>query len=396
MNLTKKIATLFSISLFLMIIIGFWIDSINSQRVEKLVKEKYVKVANELFSNIDDSIKLETLIKKYELKKIDSNSSQDNSLYFKPLTFGHISIFKESFHDEFIINIKYLDEELYFKTSDDESLNEQLQLNILIFLDIFALLLIFLFILKLISPLKKITSQINLLSQGDFSSRIDVKSNDEMGILANSFNKMASNLEEMITSREELLRDIGHELRTPIAKGKFIVEKVENEKQQKLLKKIFSDLESLTNQLIELEKIDSINFELKEIDMETLLVKSLEKLYIDDESKIKIDINSNFKILCDDEYLTMAIKNLIDNALKYATQLPVEIEIDEKSISIKNMGEKLSKNIEYYLKPFTQEVSHRNGFGLGLSIVNKIIYKHNFKLDYSYLDNKNHFTIKFD
>ena len=46
----------------------------------------------------------------------------------------------------------------------------------------------------------------------------------------------------------------------------------------------------------------------------------------------------------------------------------------------------LSKDLEYYLKPFTQELSHRNGFGLGLSIVKKIIDKHQYKLSYEYID----------
>ena len=49
---------------------------------------------------------------------------------------------------------------------------------------------------------------------------------------------MASSLENSIKTREELLRDIGHELRTPIAKGKFAIEKIDDFSQKELLKKI--------------------------------------------------------------------------------------------------------------------------------------------------------------
>ncbi len=62
-------------------------------------------------------------------------------------------------------------------------------------------------------------------------------------------------------------------------------------------------------------------------------------------------------------------------------------------IKVINKGKRLSKELEYYLKPFTQELSQRDGFGLGLSIVNKIVAKHEFKLIYSYENNSNIFTL---
>ena len=63
------------------------------------------------------------------------------------------------------------------------------------------------------------------------------------------------------------------------------------------------------------------------------------------------------------------------------------------TISVSNKGKELSKQLEYYLKPFTQELSQRDGFGLGLSIVKKIIDKHDFRLEYSYKDESNIFKI---
>ena len=93
--------------------------------------------------------------------------------------------------------------------------------------------------------------------------------------------------------------------------------------------------------------------------------------------------------------MSIALKNLIDNALKYAIYFPIIIKVDKNEISISNSGEKLSKEFEYYLKPFTQELIQRDGFGLGLSIVKKIIDKHNFKLIYKYENNFNIFKIIF-
>ena len=394
MSIFKKISLLFIISFILMAIIGSWIDNINSKRMENLIKEKYIKVIDEILKNIENEKVLNEIFQKNELKiKKDFDSINSEILYQKKYDFGNVTIIKESFEDEFIIEIKYLENKYILKTPDEENLNDKTILNILISVDIFLLVLIFLYIFKLLSPLKIITKEITNFANGDLSSRININSKDEIGILANSFNKMATSLENSIKTREELLRDIGHELRTPIAKGKFAIEKIDDFSQKELLKKIFIDLETLTNELIELEKLNLTKLNLSTFSAETLIIESLGKLYLEDESKIEIHINEDFKISGDLYYLSTALKNLIDNALKYAISYPIIIEANKNEISISNKGQKLSKEIEYYLKPFTQELSQRDGFGLGLSIVKKIIDKHNFKLEYFYENGNNIFKI---
>ena len=395
MSIFKKISILFIISLTLMTIIGFWIDSINSKRIDALVKDKYIKISNELFANIENKNELTKLFTKYSLElKNETIKNQDYEVFYEnKLTFGHILILQKTFDDEFILRIKYLDDEYILRTPDEENISDKFILNILVFVDIFVLFLIFLYILKLLSPIKIITKQLTNFSNGDLSSRIDIKSNDEIGILANSFNKMASNLENLIKTREELLRDIGHELRTPIAKGKFAIEKIDDFSQKELLKKIFKDLEILTNELIELEKLNSTKLNITTFKAETLIVESLEKLYLDDESKIEINIQEDFKINGDLYYLSIVLKNLIDNAIKYTSSFPIKIIVKTNEISVLNQGKALAKELDYYLKPFTQELSQRDGFGLGLSIVKKIIDRHDFRLEYSYKDESNIFKI---
>ena len=394
MSIVKKISFLFILSLILMSIIGYWTDSINSKRMDNLVKEKYLKVIEDIFRNIENKNYINSLIEKNYLVKLEEfTKTNEETIYKQTYTFGQIEILKKAFDDEFIIKIDYLDDSFVLKTPNEQNLNDKTILNILVFLDVFVLLLIFLYILKLLNPLKTITNVIENFAKGNLSTRIDINSKDEIGILANSFNTMASSLENSIKTREELLRDIGHELRTPIAKGKFAIEKIDDFSQKELLKKIFLDLETLTNELIELEKLNITKLNITNFDAETLVIESLGKLYLDDESKIEVNMIENFKISADLYYLSIAIKNLIDNALKYAASYPITIEVDKNRISILNKGEKLSKELEYYLKPFTQELSQRDGFGLGLSIVKKILDRHNFRITYEYKDHSNIFRI---
>ena len=394
MSIVKKISFLFILSLILMSIIGYWTDSINSKRMDNLVKEKYLKVIEDIFRNIENKNYINSLIEKNYLVKLEEfTKTNEETIYKQTYTFGQIEILKKAFDDEFIIKIDYLDDSFVLKTPNEQNLNDKTILNILVFLDVFVLLLIFLYILKLLNPLKTITNVIENFAKGNLSTRIDINSKDEIGILANSFNTMASSLENSIKTREELLRDIGHELRTPIAKGKFAIEKIDDFSQKELLKKIFLDLETLTNELIELEKLNITKLNITNFDAETLVIESLGKLYLDDESKIEVNMIENFKISADLYYLSIAIKNLIDNALKYATSYPITIEVNKNRISVLNKGEKLSKELEYYLKPFTQELSQRDGFGLGLSIVKKILDRHNFRITYEYKDHSNIFRI---
>lgn len=396
MSIIKKISILFLISFILMNIIGFWIDNINLKRVDDLIKDKYLKISNEIFQNIDNKDKVEEIISKYALKRVNALDKKEREvLYYEKHTFGFISIKKASFEDEFVIEINFLDENYTLKTPDEENINDKLKLNILIFLDVFVLILIFLYLLKLLSPLKKITKEIQNFSEGNMSSRIEVSSNDEIGTLSRAFNTMAASIEELIKTREELLRDIGHELRTPIAKGKFATLGINDVSQKELLQKIFLDLEILTNELIELEKLNSTQLNISTFSAETLITESLSKLYIEDESNIALEIEDDFKIEGDLHYLSIALKNLIDNALKYAEEYPVTLKASKQNIYVINRGKKLSKELEYYLKPFTQELSQRDGFGLGLSIVKKITDKHGFSISYVHEEGQNIFCLNF-
>nr|WP_281346804.1 ATP-binding protein [Sulfurimonas indica] len=93
----------------------------------------------------------------------------------------------------------------------------------------------------------------------------------------------------------------------------------------------------------------------------------------------------------------MALKNLIDNALKYSSNRPIKIIADINSLKIISNGLALSKELDYYCKLFTQENNSREdkGYGLGLNLVKTILEKHHFQLQYKHHNGKNIFSIIF-
>jgi two-component system OmpR family sensor kinase len=143
------------------------------------------------------------------------------------------------------------------------------------------------------------------------------------------------------------------------------------------------------------EKLNFATLNLSKFKVSSLILESLSKLSIDDESKIVLNIKDDFIIEADKYYLTMVLKNLIDNAMKYAQEYPIEIEAHQNRLCVKNIAQKLSHDLVYYIRPFTREPNQQSGHGLGLNIVNKILQRHRLTLDYTYDNSYNIFSITF-
>ena len=234
-------------------------------------------------------------------------------------------------------------------------------------------------------------------SNGNLNIDTKVEGKDEIAQVSNEFNNVIKKLKELNDSRKLFLRNILHELKTPITKGKLVSDTLEDNRKKEILQKAFLRLEYLLNEFVKLEELSSgkMNLEKKEYRLIDLLDQSLDILLID---KSKVTIYPNATIVCVDyEVFSIALKNLIDNSIKYNTEGNPEIFIKEDSLLIKNQGEPLKKTFEEYLKPFNREYESINkGLGLGLYITNSIIESHGFKLFYFYSENFHIFKIQFD
>jgi len=400
MSIFKKITILFLISLSLMIFIGYKMDSINTQRVEALITEKYLQDAKEIFvllatSNPDQ---IESKVSALNLNRLDLSTYKNTKSILKQThSFGELQVLKTS-DNKYLLYIRYMDDTIVLIDYKlQKSFQEQWLLNILVVFDIIVLIAIFLIILKILSPLKELISKMKNFAEGNYQGKIEVKSKDEIGNVAATYNTMAQNIQKLITSREEFLRDISHELKTPISKGFFAAETLDNSESKTIIQKSFKELERLSAELLEIEKLHSVDEVKKDLfKVETLILESLSRLILEDESLINIEIKDNFLIENDLNYLSLALKNLIDNAIKYTTEYPVYIVAQTNNVTVKNKGEKLTNDISYYLEAFTQEENSRSskGYGLGLNIVKKIVEKHNVDLSYEYADGYHMFSLQ--
>lgn len=343
------------------------------------------------FENVEKLIKQEL----YELilKKEEKNFNIFNKKYDQTSTLVQKLLIEE---------INYLQDELNKTEKNTEDFIETIKLELVILL-LIAMFLSFIILGKIIKEIKDKLYKLNegvlqLFKDDENSIKVDIGENNELSEITNNLNSYLEKQHEIIHSREELLRNISHELKTPIAKGKFLLEnlKTKNESSEILsINRVFFDIEELTSKLLEREKLNFATLKSSEFKISSLILEALSKLSIDDESKIKLEIKNDFYVVGDKYYLTIALKNLIDNALKYAEDFPIEIETKNSRLNVKNIAQKLSNDLIYYVKPFTREPNQQSGHGLGLNIVNKIIQKHNFKLEYDYKNPLNIFSIVF-
>lgn len=398
MSIQKKITLLFLSSLVLMSLIGFWGEKTSLQKAKMMEQSSYITSAKELFSSLAQSnrAQVEATINELGLRKIKDMSivKKGEPTFYQEHTFGALKILKYS--GKYYLYIKYLDTELLlYDVAQEESIQERYIANSLVSLDVILMFLIYLVVLKILSPLKHISQKMKEFSSGDLLARAVVRSKDEIGDVSHNFNAMATKLQEALDAREELLRDVGHELRTPIAKGKFALEGMTEGKEKEIIKKAFNDLDTLTSEILQMQLLSKDDlFEYSRFKAQTLITESLSKLHIENEDELQIEIE-DFEIYGDLYYLTIALKNLLDNALKYSTSKPIFIEAKARKISIISSGAELEKGLEHYTQAFTRNNNLHEGFGIGLNIVSKIVAKHHFKLEYEYRDEKNIFTLIF-
>lgn len=334
--------------------------------------------------------KLENLIN----QKLQTNDVEQFTKEFSPL--------REATSKLIIEKIDFLQ----YKLDETEKLKKDfisiIKIELLILL-IVAFLLSFIISSKVINDIQTMLAKLNngilqLLNNNEQKIQLDISKNNELNEITNNFNQYLKHKDQIIHSREELLRNISHELKTPITKGKFLIEKIKDKSNTITVKNIndvFYDIEELISKLLQRDRLNFITLENSTFKVSTLILESLAKLSIDKESDININIEDDFEIQGDIYYLTMAVKNLIDNAIKYSTQLPIIIKTSNKTLFIQNNSRKLSHDLIYYLQPFTKEPNQQQGHGLGLNIVNKILQIHTLKLHYKYKKPHNIFFVKF-
>lgn len=255
-----------------------------------------------------------------------------------------------------------------------------------------VLIISFSLIIYRLRPLRRLRKQIARFGEGDMGVRFQTNGSDEIALIANELDSTQNKIRSLIESRTLFLRNIMHELKTPIAKGRIIATMTSDEKQRGRFESIFERLESLIGEFALLEEITSGNqhHEKSEYRLIDIIDGAIDMAMIEYDA-VEQNVDASIKVEVDYRLFVTAVKNLIDNAIKYSPEKKMQIWMEEGEIVFANVGEPLKNALSYYIEPFTKEHPTKDSFGLGLYIVDAILKEHDYVLAYERRENSNCF-----
>ena len=255
---------------------------------------------------------------------------------------------------------------------------------------------------RIMRPLNNLKTAVEKMSDGDYGTRVEVISNDEVGQLSNAFNTMAQSIQEEDEAKKTFLATVSHELRTPISYVKGYSESITNgliqgEKKEEailLIAREANRMERLTNELMQLVHADlETNQDFVPIVLAETIRESIQLLALPAKQKnisIVTDLDEAIIINGDEEKLKQIFINLIENAIRYShTGQNVTVKLSEikgkavVQVSDKGIGiseENLTKVTERFYRVNKARSRSDGGSGLGLSIVDMLTKLHGGQL----------------
>lgn len=264
---------------------------------------------------------------------------------------------------------------------------------------VFSLLigfLVFKVLKRIMKPLQDLQHAVDRMSEGEYETRVEVLSKDEIGTLSKAFNHMAKAIQKEDEERKVFLANVSHELRTPISYIKGYSEMIQQGKIEGsgkdeamgLIVRESNRMEQLINELLMLVRTtnESDEIELYPVVLAESLREACQILLQKAQNKditLNLNVDEHLIVQGTEEKLKQIFINVIENAINYSpngkevaisTVLNknfVDIVIEDRGIGIPK--EDLPKITERFYRVNKARTRFDGGSGLGLSIVSKLV-----------------------
>jgi heavy metal sensor kinase len=256
-----------------------------------------------------------------------------------------------------------------------------------------------------INPVKNLRETATKISQGDLNQRVEVRGKSEIAELGQTFNMMCDRIQDVDEQRSEFVSNASHELKTPLASMKILVESLlfQQNVDPEIYKEFLNDvngeidrMSNLINDLLLLSKMDSdiVTMQFEKNSLSAIISESINSLRpILSKSNIQISFYSpaDIEADCDKLKIRQAVGNLIENAIKYSkSDGYVKIYLtkagEDACITVEDNGvgippEHLNHIFERFYRVDKARSRDTGGTGLGLHIVRKIAIMHGGRVE---------------
>ena len=401
-SITTFINLLFVFSFISTIVAFIFFLEWDKARYEQFSRQRYTMIANTFLNELQylpTKKHLGELCDYFSLDRVQSQKEYldilrcSKVIYIQESPLGRVRILK---HDA--KNYIYIQNIGYNLMLRDTVSNTHSSIALFLFaLITFVMFVLYINFIKKFLPLSRLNAEVEEFANGNLNINIKDYGEDEIGQIAKNFKKAIAYINELIESKNLFMRNMLHELKTPITKGRIIAESVDDIEDKEILIRAFDRMNEIISNLAQIEKLTLQTQKLQKQKVKlSQVVEDVKKLLLYDlNSESIIENFKDIELDVDPHLFAIVLKNLIDNGKKFSPDKKVKILTDEFSIRVISKGKPLKEDFKNYIEPFAQGEKRQSGFGLGLYIVKKILDLHHFDFQYEYKEGENHFIINF-
>lgn len=257
---------------------------------------------------------------------------------------------------------------------------------------------------RITKPLSVLRDAAKSIANGDFKRRVYIEADSELTELGETFNHMATSIEQLENMRSSFIANVSHDLRTPMTTIIGFVEgildgTIPQEKHAWYLSVVLDEsrrLSRIVTDLLDLSKLEqgSFSIEKRDFDVNELLrlsVIKFEKRITEKRIQLTVGFESeNLRVYADKDAVQRVVTNLFDNAIKFTPEggfIDIQTGVKENHafVSIQNSGVGIEKKdlmhiFDRFYKSDKSRSQDKNGAGLGLYIVKSILQAHGEKI----------------
>ncbi|AHF68833.1 sensor histidine kinase [Pseudomonas cichorii] len=259
----------------------------------------------------------------------------------------------------------------------------------LVVLTLFSLLVT----LSITRPLSRLRGAVHDLGQTSYQQHSLAQlanRRDEFGVLATDFNRMGARLQSLIGSQRQLLRDVSHELRSPLARLRIalaLAERAEPAEREKLWPRLGREcdrLEALISEILALARLDADFGSPEPVELGSMLLRLKNDTQLDDEPQnIRVQVQDNLQLQGWPDMLERAVDNLLRNALRFSPPgQPIDVQAvrvgNHVQLSVRDRGPGVAaEHLSQLGEPFYRAPGQTApGHGLGLAIAKRAAERH--------------------